>query len=202
MAKTYERAPDEVEERAERLINLYHTDLELAGVRIDFIFATNDDGTAVTHHGYPALALCRVVSLKDRAKKMGDAEIVIDGVAYDAMSDAQKDGLLDHELEHLIVVRDKDGEIATDDLYRPKLKLKKHDWQMGWFTNIAQRHGMNSPEVYQAKILWDNDGQAFFPMLMEAGSDPQREIDVKPVVKAARKFHESLKKVGATVVIQ
>jgi hypothetical protein len=173
MSKTYELAPAEVKERADKLISQYHHDIENAAVRIDYLFATSDSGNAVMLHGYPCLAVVRIVNLKDRAKKNADAEITIDAEAYKTMTDAQKDGLLDHELHHLIVKRDKDGGFDLDDLYRPKLKLRKHDWQMGWFEEIARRHGPASPEVYQAQILWDNAGQAFFPMLLQEGTMEQ-----------------------------
>jgi len=204
MGKTYERAPEEVIFRASHLIRKYHADVDLAGVLIDFIYARSDSGAAVVSQGYAALATCRIVSLKDRAKGLADAEIVIDADAYEGMRDEQKDGLLDHELEHIVVKRDDEGCIKLDDLNRPVLKLKKHDWQMGWFTNIAERHGLNSPEVYQAKILWDRDGQAFFPMLIEAGTPDidREERNVTPVAQSAREFVKVVRKAGATVSIK
>ena len=168
MPKTYEIAPKEVAERAEKLILKHYPDLDHSGVTIEFLYARNDRGSAVSHQGYPALAVVRVVGLKDRAKGSKDAEITIDALAYERMSPAQRDALLDHELNHLIVARDKFNDFKFDDLHRPKLVMRKHDYQMGWFTCIAQRHGLNSPEVYQAKLLWDNDGQAYFPMLADA----------------------------------
>jgi hypothetical protein len=177
MSKTYEHAPDEVSERASEIIEKFHDDLYAAEVKIDYIYARNDKGYAVTHHGNPALAVVRIVSLKDRAKGHGDAEITIDADAYEAMSGEQKDGLLDHELYHLIVRYAKDGCVKTDDLNRPMFKMRKHDWDMGWFTAVARRHGRNSPEVTQAQILWANDGQAYFPMLTD-GEAQKDSIDI------------------------
>lgn len=168
--KTYDIAHAEVAQRARRLIAEHYSDLANAEVTIDFLFANNDTGHAVSHHGYPALAVVRIISLKDRTAGRKDAEITIDQKAWEAMSPAQRDALLDHELNHLIVARDQDNAFARDDLHRPKLKMRKHDYDFGWFTEIARRHGENSPEVFQAKMIWDKDGQAYFPMLAEAAA--------------------------------
>ena len=182
--KTFEIAPPEVAARANALIQKYHTDLDCAGVRIDYVFAHDEDGDPVSHHGYPAVAVVRVVNLKDRTKGLADAEITIDAKIYAAMKPEQQDGLLDHELYHLIVPRDDEGEFKQDATGRPRLKLRKHDWQMGWFTEIAKRHGPNSPEVFQAQILWDKAGQAFFPMLLGEAPPATKKLKIlKPATE-------------------
>jgi hypothetical protein len=163
--KVYEKAEPHVYARAEMLIEQFHPHLQKAELTLDILMATNENGDAVTHGGYPALAVVRIVNLKDRVKGMADAEITIDAKAYQNMTDQQRNALLDHELTHLQVVYDDHHIMKTDDIGRPRLKLKKHDYQFGWFREIAERHGKHSPEVYQAKILWEADGQAFFPML-------------------------------------
>ena len=185
MSKSYDRAPAEVSERAHKLIGKFHPDINEADLKIDFIYVRNPDGPAVTHGGYRALALCKVVNLKDRAMLRGDVEIQIDAEVYEKMSAAEKDALLDHELYHIEIQRedadddsdqgDARGSIRTDDLDRPKVRLRKHDYQFGWFTAIAERHGQASPEVVQAKLLWDENGQAFFPMLMEGGQEKPKK---------------------------
>jgi hypothetical protein len=47
-------------------------------------------------------------------------------------------------------------------LDRPKLTLRRHDFQAGWFHEIAQRHGEASPEVRSAKQLMAGTGQLYF----------------------------------------
>lgn len=167
MPKIYDTAPDIVAAQAQALIDQFHPDLNEAQVKIDYIFAFNETGHAITLHGKPCLGLCKIINLKDRSKGMGDVEIQLDGAAWKSMTEDQRNALLDHELEHVIVVRNDDGDIKTDDLNRPKIRMKKHDYDFGWFECIARRHGINSPEVTQAKLLWDESGQAFFPMLTE-----------------------------------
>lgn len=165
--KTYERAPQEVEERAARIIGTTHKELQEVGLTVDFLFARNDEGDAVTDKGYPAVAVVKIVPLKDRAAGRRDAEIVIDAVAWEQMTEAQKDALLDHELLHLIVRRTDDNSYDYDDLSRPKLKMRLHDIQAGWFLEIAQRHGEASPEVMQAKHIYARHPELFEPDIMQ-----------------------------------
>lgn len=191
MPKVYEPAPPEVKRRADKLIERNHTDLWKVEAHIDYLFASNDTGDAVSHGGYPALAVVRIVNLKDRTKGMGDAEITIDAAKYLRMTPEQQDALLDHELHHLIVMRDDDGLAKLDDQGRPRFKMRKHDWQMGWFTEIAERHGMNSVEVTQAKMMWDDANQSLFPFLTNCKTI---EAEVLPVAAAANSILKVVKK--------
>lgn len=166
MPKTYSKADDDIREIAEALMDEHHNDLRDAGVRIDFLFAQCDDGPAVTLGGYACAAVVKINSLKDRVTGMGDAQIVLDEEKWSDMSEAERNALLDHELHHLIV-REKDGGYERDSHGRPRLKMRKHDRQFGWFDAIAKRHGSNAIEVQQAKTLWDQSGQTYFPFLDE-----------------------------------
>jgi hypothetical protein len=202
MPKTYEEAPSHVATRANKLIERNHSDLWKVEARIDYIFAHNDTGDAVAHRGYPALAVVRIVNLKDRTKGMGDAEITIDAAKYLMMTEAQQDALLDHELHHLIVMRDDEGLAKTDDIGRPRFRMRKHDWDFGWFNVIAERHGLNSPEVTQAKLIWDHSHQALFPFLedcrnktIEAETVPPK--DGKTTIVIDEKFKGNVEKVIA-----
>jgi len=157
MPSTYSNATQEIAPIAEPLIAKFHQDLVDANVTIDFIFATagiNEDtgeqtGPAIVHNGYRALGLTKIMSLKDRTMGRADAEILLDGDVWVGMSADQCNALLDHELEHIEVKRDKVGAIVTDDLNRPKLTLKKHDFQAGWFHSIAERWQVSSQEIMQ-----------------------------------------------------
>lgn len=166
--KTYDNAPDEVQDKIEALMEAYHPKLIEAGVTIHALYARNGAGHAILCGGYPALAVVRVVGLKDRVKGMKDAEIVIDAERYEELSEGERDGLLDHELFHLETVSDPEsGGIKKDDCGRPRLVLRKHDIQIGWFREISVRHGKNSPEQVQARALMEKDGQFFFPFIAQ-----------------------------------
>ena len=122
----------------------------------------------LTLHGVPALAIARIVPAKERAKGCHDAEILIDRDRYTDMPDPKKNALLDHELQHFEVQRfsqSQGGGIKTDDQHRPKLSMRPHDVDFGWFEIIARRHQSASIEVQQARGLIDQFGQSFFPFL-------------------------------------
>ena len=168
MPTTYSKAAADVLSIVKSTTSKFHGEVEKAGVTIDVLMAYNPDGHAVTHGGYPAQAKVKIVSLKDRAKGCKDAEIIIDDRNWDKLSDAERKALIDHELEHL-EVQYEEGEVKIDDLGRPKLKIKKHDWQMGWFDVIARRHGESSPEVRQASELMAKNGQLYFGFAADDG---------------------------------
>lgn len=160
----FDITPDSLNETVQSLIEANHPELVEANVTVDTIFAFDDKGGfPVKTNGYPSAANIKVSNLKTRIKGAKDAEITIDRDAFNSMNKDQQAALLDRELYKLSVKRDKEGNIKTDDADRAKLGLKKFDYMLGWFKEIAVRHGENSPEVYQASILWHKDGRTFFP---------------------------------------
>lgn len=172
MAK-FKRCTPEVEKMARGLLEQYETHaLALsAGVTFDFVFAyaeSDDDGNpkgdALSKNGIKALGIARKIPLKDRALGRADAEIAIDGDWWFTASEAQQKALLDHELHHICPKVDKRG-LVTDDLGRPVLQMRKHDYEFGWFRCIADRHGANSLEQVQARRMLEVDGQFFWPDL-------------------------------------
>lgn len=149
----FERAPAEVGQIVDRMMDRYHPQLRDAGVTITCLmaFPTTDkngdnSGPPLKHQGYPALAIVKVIGLKERTDGRSDAEICIDGDAWMLRSEAEKDALVDHELEHLELKTDKNGALVRDDLERPKLKIRRHDFQAGFFDSIVRRHGRAAPE--------------------------------------------------------
>ena len=182
MPSTYQLASDDVREMAKMLMINYHNELFEHGVKIDYIFAFGelDEETseklapAIMHHGWPAAGLASRTKLKDRVKGMGDCEILLDGDEWPKMTYAQQLALLDHELEHFELKRDKFGSIEKDDIDRPKISMREHDRQHGWFDNIAQRHGINSNEVKQFRAIITEAGGAYVPhaRLADTTEDP------------------------------
>lgn len=150
---------------ANELLNKHYEPAVSAGLRVDLVFAYPDldDASgepindAITKNGIRALGLCRVVNAKDRAKGNGDVEILIDGYWWERNDYDERLALLDHELYHIVLRSER------DDMGRPKIKLRKHDVEFGWFNEIARRHGINSQERIQAKSIMDNQGQYYFP---------------------------------------
>lgn len=186
MGSVFQKAGLEVYELADRLIEEYYEGLLKVGLAIDLVFAYaqtgksgEPTGPAIMHQGYPALGLCRVLSLKDRTMGRADVEITLDGDQWPAMPPEQQAALLDHELYHIELRFNKLGKLDTDDLGRPKVSMRKHTRQYGWFDEIARRHGNASIEVQQArglllsakKVYFEQGELSFEPQLAVAGGD-------------------------------
>lgn len=178
MATTYTRCPQEVADLLAELINEYHPQIKDAGVTFDLLFAESDSGNPVKCRGRSAYAVVRIISPLDRAKGMADAEIKIDMEKYEAFEDDdERRALLDHELEHVVpVVDDANGGFKRDDYGRPKLRMREHDVEVGWFAKIAERWGVKSVERKQARQIFDDHGNQLFPFLAE----PQPELKIMP----------------------
>lgn len=172
--KTYSQASEDVTRSIERMQSKYHEDLDGVTVAALFVFDDEDSDSVLTHQGYPAQALCRITPVRDRALGLADAVIVIDRSRWLALSAAQREAVLDHELTHLERVMDEEThQPKCDAVSRPKLAMRKHDHQLGWFDAIAERHGEASPEVRQAKQLLDSSGQLYFDFGLGLTSQPQ-----------------------------
>jgi len=177
---------DGVQEQLNRVLREVpdHQKIVLSAVRIDLLlaFADRDEKTgeptnwAMTQHGVQAFAITKKIGLDNRVKGMGDVEIRIDGDWWGNATDEAQRALLDHELTH-IAVRGK-----TDDIGRPLILLRPHDFEFGWFTAVAQRNGSHSQECYQARMIMDEKGKAYWPDLFERLAE-MREQDQSRVAR-------------------
>ncbi len=195
----YEQDDGSIERIAKQMLVKYHGPLHDAEVKLDYLFARskrdeNGDATgpALKLHGYQCAAVVKVLSAKDRAKGLGDAEIVVDGDRWHEWSMEEKEALLDHELQHLELKTDEHGCVIRDDLDRPTLRCIKHDHQFGWFDAIARRHGAAAFEVQQAQaFLRDVDRvQQYFPGFEIA------ELDEAAVKSPAKQLDDDRAKAG------
>lgn len=161
---------------ATALCQKYHHDLIDFRVKIDLLFAFaalddegNPEGPALKLHGLPARGIARKISLKDRSKGMGDCEISIDGHWWHGANEEEQQALLDHELQHFEVKVNRAGVELRDDLGRPQIRIRPHDYEFGWFKCIAERHGMASAECAQAEKIKRQAGQLFWPDILDIG---------------------------------
>jgi hypothetical protein len=164
--KTFSLAPD-VDTNIATMRAEHHEDL--GGVTVTGLFAydTESSEPVLKHQGYAAGAIVRITPLKDRALGMADATITVDRAGWLALSQRQRNALIDHELTHLVHKLEEDEDTgeevpAFDALGRPKLLMRKHDHQFGWFDEVALRHGQASPEVREARVLMETSGQLYF----------------------------------------
>lgn len=184
MATTYERAPKEILEIIASLVEEYHPTTKEAGVTFDVLLATSDSGPAVKLNGWPCNATVKIVGGIERMKGAADIEIKIDAEKYEELTDDERRALLDHELYHVQPIPDDAlGGYKKDAYGRPRIKMRPHDVQVGWFKEIAERHGSASMERKQARQLFDDYGQGFWPFLSEA--QPELKIVEKPPGKKA-----------------
>lgn len=154
MGVTYEPCDEEVIALVDSVMRAYHTPLADAGVTTHALFARDYDETtgdaiqAVKRAGYPAAAKISVTSLADRARGIPDAKLVIDEYSWKHLDANRRRALIDHELQHLELSVDfHTMEIKLDDLERPKLKLRVHDFEVGYFRAVVLRHGKAAIEA-------------------------------------------------------
>ena len=152
----YESAGDDVREIVAEVMEKYHGQLHEAGVEIAVKMAVakrDKDGRprlpALKVRGVPANGAIRVTTPLERSMDVGDAIMLLDGEQWPDWSDAQRRALIDHELTHLIVADTGDDDKDTDDYGRPKLSIRPHDREFGWFDEVAKRHGEHSFEHSQ-----------------------------------------------------
>ena len=171
---TYERCGSEITMMAAEILAQFDTHHPLlnAKIKIDlvFAFAERDERgfpieVALKKNGVQALGIARKINLKDRVLGRGDAEVSLDGDWWQSASDGERKALLDHELHHLALKLDKHGRYLRDACNRPVLKLRQHDYDLGWFKIIAVRHKGDSQEVQQARKLVSESGQYFWPAI-------------------------------------
>jgi hypothetical protein len=161
--KTYSNPSSDLLATIERMASAYHDELVQVTVGALFVFDDEDGVPCLKHQGYPAAAVVRITPVRDRALGIPDAIITVDRATWQTLTAPQKDALIDHELEHLELVLDEEtGNPKYDALERPKLRMRKHDHQLGWFAEVARRHGEASCEVRQARQLIEATGQLYF----------------------------------------
>ena len=202
--KYFVLASEEVKNLCQDLVVLYHSDLDSAAAKIDIVFAFRDpDGEepAMEKEGHRMLGKSSTLSLKDRVKGMGDVEIILDGDAWHDMDLRKRMALLDHQLEHFEVKRDKVGNFIFDDLERPIIKMRNHDRRINFFDNVARRHRSDSMEVHQLQRLFAEAGQIYLPFVDKEGelTDPDVKVTMSvnngPEVDVTKKFN-GLKRKG------
>lgn len=141
MGTSYEDCDDDVREMLESLRAEFRPELDATEVTIRLQFAYGEDGKpALMHRGAPALGLCKINGLRERAQGVADATIYLDGDRWPDLSPRRRVALLHHELHHVQLGKGRDA------AGRPRLKCRKHDIEMGLFAEIARMYREDSVE--------------------------------------------------------
>jgi len=155
---TYKNADTAVTSVINRMMEKYHPELTNLEVTVDCLIAygtATEDGEVVTpairKNGVPCAAIIRITNLKERVKGYADAEMIIDGDQIDDWNERELAAIIDHELTHLSLQTDSEGQPKSDDIGRPKLTMIKHDYEFGFFNSVARRHKQHSAEARQCR---------------------------------------------------
>lgn len=185
---TFLKCPAEVHALAAGILKEFpsHEPLLRAKLKIDLLFALaerddagNKKGVALKLGGRECLGIARRIKLKDRVMGRGDCEVSLDGDWWADASAEQQRALLDHELHHFVV--ELDGErVVTDDIGRPVVRMRKHDYEFGWFEVIAGRHGLHSMEVQQARRMMERSGKILLQTSFDFLSVEQTPVQSLP----------------------
>lgn len=165
MPVTFEMPTNTDLQMLESAMKEYHEELTRQGVTVQMMFAEVIDKEsgelehALKLHGLFIAGKTKVTSLEDRARGIQDAKILIDRKSWTEMSPSRRRALIDHELQHLEIVRDGEGIPRFDDLNRPKLRIRPHDWELTGFQEVVERHGEASNEAAQFRYFADAFGQ-------------------------------------------
>lgn len=167
MGKTYEPVDPETEALIAKVRKEHHCVLENCGVTIGALFVAKeskegDAQPALRRHGFPVAAQIQITSLADRVRGVADAKLTIDRFVWDRLPAASRLALIDHELAHLLTV-DGDDEQGRDDIGRPKLRIRPHDYELTGFTDVAERHGEASMEVRSLRAFRHEQLPLFCP---------------------------------------
>ena len=163
MPTTYEVADPEVNEFVQRVMHRYHRGLADMESTVDILMASppvdeagDPTGPALKHHGVKALATIRQTRPDERALGQADIHLKIDLPFWEENDEETRTALIDHELEHL-KPKLKDGAAQRDAYNRPLFVVNPHSWEVGWFFNVARRHGQKSVECRQLQDLLNSD---------------------------------------------
>lgn len=157
---TFRKAEFDCASLVEEIVASTYPELKEHGVDIELLFAHAErnettgepNGPALKHQGWPACAVVKVNSQRDRAAGLADVRITFDGDNWKEWTDQRKRAVIDHELCHLEFKLDDEGAVQLDDCNRPKLKLRPHDFQLGGFCAVVNRHGDQAVEAMGLRV--------------------------------------------------
>lgn len=120
-------------------------------IAVQFRTSDKEGKPALKFHGYPALAVIRVVGLEDRLDGGPDVRITIDQDRFYRLTAIRQEAVLTHELMHVEFpgeIRDQNGCLIPllDLAGRPKIALRCHDFEIGGFDEICEWYGADAIE--------------------------------------------------------
>lgn len=124
------------------LVAAHHPHLAQARIALAWNYSWGEDAD-----GQITLGRARKVSDLERDLHGYDLIILLNRPAWDSLQPEQRTALVDHELCHFEVAKDKEGEERVDDRGRAVYRLRKHD--IGEFREVVSRNGMWKADIEQ-----------------------------------------------------
>lgn len=136
--------------------------------------ASNPEKPPLMRNGFPVNGDFKKSSYEDRVQGKPDATLKFAGPVWSNFDDEEKAAEADHWLSKLIVARDKDKVIKTDDFGRPMLKNRPHDKEVCVYDEVVRRHGRKAPEAVAIEELSLHYNTLLPP---DANTQGQEELD-------------------------
>ncbi len=164
MPTTYDLCGDDVTAAANELMKTVHTTLEKVGVELHYRFAHaavseatgKPVGPAIKQHGRARTHKVKINSADLRSQGLKDATVTLDGDTWRERTSEEQRAIIDDALESIVVVCDKEtGDFLTDDLGRPKLRIKEADLYTEGYEAVLKRNGQAALEAKQLAALWE-----------------------------------------------
>ncbi len=155
-----EIANEKVHDQIYAVMDAYHIELKDLKIDVTAFFVTKVDKfgeptheQALKAHGLPAMATCRLANQRELRLGSGRVIIEIDSVLWGDMDTDTKITLFDHELSHIEIKYNKDGEITLTPEDTPALRIRNHDVEVGVFLGVVRRHGAKAVDYKLANQL-------------------------------------------------
>jgi len=169
MPKGYRKADASEMESLTKIRNEHHEELRDHDVQVGLLFARagrDQHGEATSHPikfaGVPVVARVRRTSVKERIWCPYDAVIEVDEDRWEGMSEDERVAVIDHELTHVVVAKDKAGAAIIGDDLRPQIAMRPDDWMLTGFAEVVKRHGRAAIEAQAIHEISEKFGQLIF----------------------------------------
>ena len=156
MAAIREIADRELHDIVYGVMSKYHPELKNAGIKVTVFLVKSisrsgeilDNEPVLKSNGHEASATIRRASHSELQLGSGDVIIEIDSFVWRTyLKEDSRIALLDHELCHIGLRRNKNGKIRMSPTGRSVIKMIQHDANIGLFYDVVKRHGKESIEI-------------------------------------------------------
>ena len=173
--RCYGPAELDTDDLVRRVTERFHPELLTAEVHVAVLMTyppVGDDGKptgpAIEIKGHACAGRIGLCNEKNRRLHGYDAIMELAADRWEEKSDRENEAVVDHELEHLVLVV-KEGTLQKHVDGHPRIKLQPDDWMLTGFVAVAERHPANACEVQalcgavgvlggQANFPWFEDG--------------------------------------------